>query len=423
MEYYDRVKELLDIVGNRKKPHDDALSELTSLFTTESARELYLIVSEWNALRPAVSASLFLELSPIFFLLLDRLRNSSPLISRDLIEALYRRLAHYSPEDLARIQAFFQPRAGPESSAAFRLFVSLLLPDLSAASADQLLHDFLGDDMALTDTLYHSFWSLPVSSRLALRRCALHFASALRSLGLERIALLLLDSGLPWLERDGVTIGCSVSDPTSPNDLFRAIVSRGPFMPTLEAARAAWAAASRLLDAMNEGERYHIIRAQLERSDLAEATRSALTHRVMAEMRRPEPGIFRSPLAAHFLPLAFDQALFTSPTGKVEAAVTALSFVHFVLLVDRSAHCFQVLGNAEVMARIDQLVTDIRRAVVKAARDNRRRPEQILAELRKVNIGKQFAEEDAEVIVAQTEMAITRINFAIGQIQDILDGK
>jgi hypothetical protein len=423
MEFYERVNELLDVISNPKKPHEQEFTELVQLFTNESARELYLILAEWISLRRRFPASLFLTLCPIFFLQITGLRDSSPLIVRDLIETLYQRLSTYKPEDIGQIYSFFVAKEDPTVPPTFHLFQALISPDLSQIKSEIILSLFFGESAELTNELYHSFWQYPISWQLAFARCAIWSAKRMRSLGLERLSLLLLHSGIPALQRDGVLIAIRIESPSTPKDLFKAIVSRGPFMPTMESAREAWQSACAILNAMNEEDRFHLIREQLEDGELPEAARSALTHKVMQEITHHKQGIFRSPLAAHFVPLAFDSSFISSPIGKVEAVLTALNFIQFMLMIDRRQHCFRIFGNPEIMDKLDDTLGKMQVALRKATQDNQRPKEEILREMKKVQFGQTFLDTDVDLVIQQTDTSITRVKFALDSVRSVIDGK
>jgi hypothetical protein len=423
MEYYERVNDLLGVIANPKQPHDQELTELIQLFSTESARELYLILAEWIALRRRFTASLFLTLCPIFHLQIVRLRGSSPLIVRDLIETLYQKLSLYKPEEIAQIHSFFLSKEDESVNPAFHLFQALISPELSQSKSEIVLTIFFGDSPEVTDDLYHTFWGSPISSQLAFARCAIWSAKRMKRLGLERLSLLLLNSAMPALQRDGVLIAIRIENPSAPKDLFRAIVSRGPFMPTMESARGAWQSACAILDSLNEEDRFHLIREQLESGELPEAARSALTHRAMQEITRQQQGIFRSPFAANFVPLALESSFVSSPVGKTEAVLTALNFIQFMLLLDRREHCFRLFGNPEIMDKLEDTLEKMGEALKKAGKENEKPKEEILREMKKVHMGKEFAEVDVDVVIQQTELSICRIKFALDSVRSVIDGK
>jgi wobble nucleotide-excising tRNase len=65
----------------------------------------------------------------------------------------------------------------------------------------------------------------------------------------------------------------------------------------------------------------------------------------------------------------------------------------------------------------------LRNSVKQAKRDNQKPREKILKELKKVNYGEQMTLEDIDTVVQGIAAAIARLDFAMLQIQNVLDGK
>ena len=421
MEYYDEVNQLLNDIANKKKEHGPAKERLLQIFTEESARELFLVLSEWLSLHPNITFQTFLEICPSISAMLDRLRTASSLIVQDLVEMLYSRLCALQWDQVVQIYEVFQQGKQEDSPAYYSMFLALISPEFTKENADAFVPEFLGGAAEISKEMHAKFFALPVPYQLAYARATVFYLDIMRGLSLERLALLLMDSPISVLEKAGVELAVMVTNPTSPKDLFHAIITKGPFMPTIEAAQSAWKAAERMLDSYSEELRYHTIRGNLEDPDLPESSRSALTHRLMTEISRSKSGIFRSPLAGQLVTLVFAGDYLVSPVGKVESVLVALNFIRFMLLIDRKTYCFQIMGNQQARKMLDDIVEKLDKALKRASADNNRSDEEILKDLKKMNMGRDLELKDVPSLKMGTSNAVARINFVLKEIRDLLN--
>ena len=420
MEYYDEVNALLNDVSNPKKDHAAQKERLIKIFSEESARELFLVVSEWMAIKGRLPFKGFIEICPAFSVMLDRLRSASRLIVQDLVELLYHRVCAFSSEEVSEVYGVFAEGKKEDSPAYYSLFLALVAPEFTKEDADAFLPEFLAGATEISKELHGAFFALPVSYQLAYARCAVFYESVMRGLSLERLALLLMESPISVLEKAGVELATRVTNPTSPKDLIHAIIMKGPYMPTIEAAQSAWKAVETMLDSYSDDLRYHTIRANLEDPELPESSRSALTHRLLNEISQHKSGIFRSPLAGHLVTLVIPGDYIASPVGKIESVLVALNFIRFMLMLDRKTYCFQIMGNQEARKILNDIVDKLEKALKRATESNKRSDEEVLKDLKKINMGQDVELKDIPQLKARTTLSIARLQFILKEVNDLL---
>lgn len=420
MEYYDDVNRLLNEIAKTKGNTEKAKSELMEIFMSSSAKELFLIVSEWMALSGRPSFTAFIEILPFHMILIKGLKKASPLISQDLITALYQIIAYFNGEQIQKVSEILTSGFDAECGAGYVVLLALVSPTLSEEQCSIMLANFLGDSSEISTELHRSFFALPIPYQLSYSRCALFFHDKMRSLSLERLALLLLDSPIAVIQQDGIKLASIVKVPSAPKKLFHAVLTKGPYMPTIDGARDAWKGAEALLDSFNDQDKYHVILEELQSYELPESSRAALTHKLLKEISANKSGIFRSPMAGHFVTLVMPQDYVMSPVGKTESVLTALNFIKCMLLLDRKNHCFNVMGNPEPMQLLEKMTSGLTKSLKRAETDNERSNEAILNDMKKVSLGKAIEAKDIDGIKAQTRISIARIKFILMDVVELL---
>lgn len=445
MEYYDEIQTLLNAINDPAKPHTEEINELSTYFNRESGKEIYLMFSEWLSFHQRIEYIIFMRLLPFIHTLFDRLKKSSPLISQDYVDLLYSIINSniYNPEQMHNIEAFLtDPKNDLKDVIAYNIFISLYATTLTKEIADRIFPYFMkledNDkiETVVTESIAKKFFTLTIPYQLSFARCAIIYPEKFKYLSLERVSKILIESDSSALQNDGIKILSSVSSPSDPRELFVSIVKTGPFLSTAEAAQSAWNQALALLSNMKDEDRFFSYQAALESPEksggqisggcgLCEASLSAIAHQLEREVSGAKNGgIFRSPMVStNLLPLILDPSILSSPTGKVEATLTILNFLNLLLMIDRKKHCFRLFESSDMMNNIQKRIDQVKEALKSARKENEKPKEKILEGMKKVNFGQDMSMIDVDAVIKATNISISRVQFAINEIQDVIDGK
>ena len=422
MEYYDEIRELLDKIIDLENPHDEENEKLINLFKNESGKEIYLIFSEWISGKGVIDFDSFYRVIPLIIILLERLKNSSPLISQELIDTIYAITSFYSNEQKHLIEEFICSNK-LENVPAFDILMSLFITTFTKELADKILPVFYGEEPIesdITQTIAKNFSSFPASYKAAFARCALIYPQKFKLLSLQRMAETLIGGNNPNLQSDGIKILSFVNSPSSPRDLFVTLVKTGPYLSTAESAQNAWKQALSILEKLNDNDRFYSYQAALESNDLPEASHSAICHQLQREIYKANGGIFRSPMIQTILPLILEPSILTSPVGKVESTSTILNFLLFLLMSDHKYHCFRIFGTKDIIDNIEKCVRKVQTMIDRSKKDNERPDDVILKESKKVNLTENLTINDIAKIKESTSLSISRIEFILDEINTIL---
>ncbi|KAH0787198.1 hypothetical protein GPJ56_008912 [Histomonas meleagridis] len=320
------------------------------------------------------------------------------------------------------IPEFIQEETPTDPSATYYIYLSLFVPEFPQKNAEIVLNLFLNGSTEVTKEVAVTFSKYPHSYQLSFSRCALYFPDKFTLLSLERLSLLLMKSGRPHLQNDGIKLSSFITNPTSPRDLFTSIVTSGPYLSTIEAARSSWSTALKILNSMNEENKFHTLRLVLESPETPEATLCVIIQELKRIIHSSKSGLFRSPMVGNtLLPLIMNPNVTRNPVGKTELLVTSLNFLQYLLIVDKRIHCFALFGNQNQMKNIQKAVDEVKVALKKSKSDNEKPKEKILENMKKVNFGKELTRNDIDKVVESTNLSIARVQFNVELIEEVLN--
>jgi len=408
MDYYDEIHDLM----NRIKTFDDEkeILELEKYAMNESSKEIFLIINEWVSIQEKVEFSIFEVLIGFFSIVLNGLKKSNPLITYDCVSVLYRIAKDFEEKERTSLFNRICNRFPTEESQGL-ICLKILLADVIDPELESRF-----------EIPQDSYSKLNEAYKLALARCACVNPNKYISIGHERLFHILMESKRNTIRLSGISFAKKIQ-PSCPRDLFKSIVRVGPFLDTLESAQESWNIARGILSGMNDEEKYHCLRLALEDPEICESARAVITHEIIREMFKKGSGPFQSPLLPQLTLLIVPPSYISSPVSKIESVITALNFIRDLLILDRKYHCYRVFGNPSSMQIIHDIIEKMKLSVTKAKKDNNKPKETILKGLKKSNLGEKMTLEDVDQIMKENDKSIVRISYAIGMIEEVIQGQ
>ncbi|EAY21940.1 hypothetical protein TVAG_250000 [Trichomonas vaginalis G3] len=407
MDFYDEIRQCFDHILDKTSSKEE-FERITTIFKTESGKELYLIVAEWLSEHDEIGFEAFRQFSILFRLHLDGLRKANKFIMNEYLDVLYIRCMKYTEEQIVQIYNVFNTPFMEEATQPYLYFMISIAPTIQQEIASQITKP---EDI---------FSDLPYCMQISIARAAVFNPQQFRSYGLERLATLLLNNTRTCYKEDGITLCSQIKSPENAIKLFNNAISAAPYLCSAQSAKKGWEICLLMLHNMTTEDRFHSIRISFENKNITDSARISLTNELIKQIRNGQGTIFRSPSVIQIAALICNPSILSSPVTHSEVVISIFAFLTFIVTLERKYRCFMLLGcPSEKELRNSIEIT--KKGINESEKQNNRPKEEILKNMKKSNFGENMTMDDVEKAVKSTQIIIARIKFAISEFESILN--
>lgn len=282
MEFYDEILKLLKDTKENQNENQTSLNRLKSIFETEPAKELYLIIADYFSQNSELSTSFLLQISFIIRTLFLRLSSANEFLLSECFDLFYRL---YSPLQEKERESLIQDWFLPDISLPqyYLQFLSLI----SEKPPSQFID--------LIDPSHKHY------NELVFYRLSLLSPQKFNKISTNISVEYLLSSKINFLIKEGLTfISNNISKFNNPT-IFKKIILIAPYLPTQIEAIETWNLAKNIYFSFTEVNQFNLLRECLENGDISDTMREGLIQLLLEEIKKPKHGIFRSPMVTSLL--------------------------------------------------------------------------------------------------------------------------